>query len=194
MRTRYWSAVTLLLTAACATPPTPADPSTTAVGIAAMDSLVASSATVDSAAAPLVVVRPDTGSHPAPTLADIGYRDGVTLTGSVDRTTLTIPVAEGQTLQRLDLTLLPTPRMPDATVVLRQGGRILSQRAISDTSTRVTLPLADAIVQHGQAIVDLGVDIPGRDACEAPLFYRTVFTPGGTVAYAGARSEERRGG
>jgi hypothetical protein len=150
-----------------------------------MDSLVASAAGTDSSAAPLVVAAVDTTSPPLPSLADIGYRDGVTLTGSIDRTTLAIPVAAGLTPRDLVLAVLPTPRMPDATVVVRQGGRILAQRAITDTTTTVVMPLADAIVQHGQAIIDLGVDIPGRDACEAPLFYRTVFTPGGAVHYDG---------
>jgi hypothetical protein len=182
---RYWSAVALMGVSACGTPPSRDVEAVGATGIAAMDSLVASAAGTDSTAAPLVVAAVDTTPPPLPSLADIGYRDGVTLTGSIDRTTLAIPVAAGLTPRDLVLAVLPTPRMPDATVVVRQGGRILAQRAITDTTTTVVMPLADAIVQHGQAIIDLGVDIPGRDACEAPLFYRTVFTPGGAVHYDG---------
>lgn len=182
---RYWSAVALMGVSACGTPPSRDVEAAGATGIAAMDSLVASAAETDSSAAPLVVAAVDTTPPLLPSLADIGYRDGVTLTGSIDRTTLAIPVAAGLTPRDLVLAVLPTPRMPDATVVVRQGGRILAQRAITDTTTTVVMPLADAIVQHGQAIIDLGVDIPGRDACEAPLFYRTVFTPGGAVHYDG---------
>jgi hypothetical protein len=81
--------------------------------------------------------------------------------------------------------------MPDATVILQQGARVLAQRALSDTATELVLPLDQVIVQQGQAIVDLGVNVPGRDACEAPLFYRTVFTPDGTIGYDGAMAPVR---
>jgi hypothetical protein len=56
---------------------------------------------------------------------------------------------------------------------------------LSDTTRMITLPLREAIVADGQAVVTLAVHVPGRDACEAPLFYRTVITPTGAVEYTG---------
>lgn len=153
-------------------------------GLAVMDSL-ASAGPVDSAAAPPIVAGTDSAMTPAPTLADIGYQEGITLIGAADRTTLTLPVPEGLAPRELRLRVLPTPRMPDATVILQQGARVLAQRSLSDTTTELTLPLTQVIVQQGRAIVDLAVNVPGRDACEAPLFYRTVFTPDGTIGYDG---------
>ncbi|MGD9524066.1 MAG: cellulose biosynthesis cyclic di-GMP-binding regulatory protein BcsB [Gemmatimonadales bacterium] len=179
-----------LLVAACDAP-TPDVPDTEAAsGLATMDSL-ASGGGVDSAAAPPVAASPDSVVVATPTLAEIGYQEGITLLGAADRTTLTLPVPEGLAPRELRLRVLPTPRMPDATVILQQGARVLAQRALSDTATELVLPLSEVIVQQGRAIVDLAVNVPGRDACEAPLFYRTVFTPDGGLTYDGALAPVR---
>ncbi len=177
--------VAAVLAAACAAPPAPVDEPGAALSAEAMDSALAGAAS-DSARAPQVLPAPDSAVTAAATLADIGYEAGITLTGAVDAATVTIPVNRGRRPTRLVLAVDPTPRMPDATVVLRQGERVLAQRLLTDTTHQVVLPLDEAIVADGRAVLALGVNVPGRDACEAPLFYRTVFTPGGTVEYAGA--------
>ncbi len=170
----------------CGSPsPQPVDDAGAALSAAAMDSLVAGSV-ADSMAAPAVVPAPDTTAPTSASLAAIGYEGGIVLTGAVDQAIVTIPVNDGWRPTRLQLDVAPTPRMPDATVVLRQGDRVLAQRLLTDSTTALTLPLEQAIVADGRLIVSLGVNVPGRDACEAPLFYRTVFEPSGRVEYAGA--------
>ena len=177
-------AVSLGLSPACADrTEAPTDP-TAALSREAMDSLLATGGG-DSVGVPLI--RASTGDslrHTA-TLAEIGYRDGLTLNGAVDAALLAIPVNRGRAAEALRLLIEPTPRMPDATLVLRQGDRVLAQRLLSDTTRQIVLPLRDAIVADGQAVVTLGVHVPGRDACEAPLFYRTVISPSAGVEYSG---------
>lgn len=174
-----------LLVAACSTPDRSATvDQTAAISREAMDSMLAGGST-DSTGAPLVRSVPVDSASTSASLAAIGYRDGMTLSGAVDATTLTIPINPGQVADRLVLDLEPTPRMPDATLVLRQGDRILAQRLLTDSTRRVELPLGDATAVAGRAVVSLGSYIPGRDACEAPLFYRTVILPTGTVQYQG---------
>lgn len=180
-----WPLVCAVLALACSpqTAP-PADEAATPLSAAAMDSLLAGTGG-DSLAAPFVAPSVDSVPTTA-TLSAIGYESGLVLTGAIDAATVTIPVNAGRTAERLVLDVMPTPRMPAATLILRQGDRVLAQRAITDTTTSVTLPLGDAIVDAGRAVVSLGVNVPGRDACEAPLFYRTVLPPTGRVEYGGA--------
>jgi hypothetical protein len=179
------SAVALGLVAACGDrEPIASDPSA-ALSREAMDSMLAGSAG-DSSSAPLVAITPADSLRNAATLAELGYRDGFTLNGAMDQALLTIPVNRGRFAENLRLLIEPTPRMPDATLVLRQGDRVLAQRLLSDTTRLILLPLRDAIVADGRAVVTLAVHVPGRDACEAPLFYRTVITPTGAVEYSGS--------
>jgi hypothetical protein len=180
----FLSALVLGLVAACSDREPPASDPTAALSREAMDSLMAS-AGGDSSSAPLIAMRPADTLRNAATLAELGYRDGFTLNGAVDQALLTIPVNRGRNAETLRLLIEPTPRMPDATLVLRQGDRVLAQRLVSDTTRLIVLPLRDAIVADGQAVVTLAVNVPGRDACEAPLFYRTVLTPTGAVEYSG---------
>jgi hypothetical protein len=121
-------------------------------------------------------------------LQSIGYRDGVTLLGSTDEVTLTIPVNSGLAPATLALNVIPTPGMPAATLVLQQRDRILAQRALTDTTTLLTLPLGDALVVDGKASVTLALTIPGRDVCEAQRYYRTVFTGASAVGFSGTPS------
>ncbi len=175
----------------CATPAEgPVDDAGAALSAAAMDSLVAGPAT-DSLSAPPVVATIDTSKMTEASLDAIGYEGGIILTGAVDQAIVTIPVNVGWHPTRLVLDVAPTPRMPDATVVLRQGDRVLAQGLLTDSTTALTLPLDQAIIADGRAIVSLGVNVPGRDACEAPLFYRTVFQPSSRVEYAGAPQATR---
>ena len=179
------SALALGLVAACGDrEPIASDPSSS-LSREAMDSMLAGSAS-DSSSAPLVLVAAADSLRNTATLAELGYRDGFTLNGAVDQALLTIPVNRGRFAESLRLLIEPTPRMPDATLVLRQGDRVLAQRLLSDTTRMIVLPLREAIVAEGQAVVTLAVHVPGRDACEAPLFYRTVITPTGAVEYTGA--------
>ena len=185
MRHRIVLSLALGLTVGCTPEPAqPLDDSSAPLSVAAMDSMLTGGLD-DSLAAPPIRLAPDTAASRAATLAEIGYENGVILNGAIDAAVVTVPVNPGQRAERLVLDLLPTPRMPDATVVLRQGERVLAQRLVTDSTTSLTLPLADAIIDDGRAIVSLGVNVPGRDACEAPLFYRTVFQPSGRVEYAG---------
>lgn len=175
----------LLVLGACGTDteaPTAALPAPTAE---AMDSLLASAAPGDSLAPPLVAVQPDTTSVMALTLRDIGRRDGVTLTGAIDGATITLPVNAGLRPTRLDLELLATPRMPGATLALTQGARVLAIRALLDTTTALSFPLDEVQADRGRAPIELRVNIPGRDACAAPLFYRTIIKPTSTITYSG---------
>lgn len=116
---------------------------------------------------------------------DLGYRSGLTLTGTADEVTLTIPVNAGLRPSELRLAVLPTPGMPLSTVTLRQRDRILAMRQVTDSTSTITMPLADAEVQDGHAIVTLGLNVPGRDACQAQLFYHVVFTPESRVVLHG---------
>lgn len=183
---RFMPVLLVGMTLGCAAPaPEPVDEAGAALSASAMDSLLAG-ATGDSLAAPAIAATPDTTAMSSATLEGIGYEGGVILTGAVDQAIVTIPVNEGWRPTRLVLDVAPTPRMPDATVVLRQGDRVLAQRLLTDSTSTLSLPLDQAIIAEGRAIVSLGVNVPGRDACEAPLFYRTVFQPSSHVEYAGA--------
>ncbi len=162
----------------------PADDAAAPLSAATMDSMLAGAAG-DSSAAPPVVATADSVTTVA-TLSAIGYEAGLLLNGAIDAATLTIPVNAGRRAERLVLDVLPTPRMPDATLILRQGNRVLGQALLTDSTRLVALPLDEAIVDAGRAVVSLGVNVPGRDACEAPLFYRTVLPPSGRVEYGGA--------
>jgi hypothetical protein len=177
--------VSVVLLAACG-PADPAAPTDEVDGISAeaMDSMLAT-APGEPSGAPVVMAAPAVSERTSATLAEIGYRDGITLTGSTDQAVLTLPVNPGRTAERLVLRVEPTPRMPDATLVLRQGDRILAQRLLTDTTREVTFPLGDAIVSEGHSILSVASYVPGRDACEAPLFYRTVILPGSTTEYGG---------
>ncbi len=135
---------------------------------------------------PPVVASRDTASLASLTFADIGRRDGVTMIGAHDEFDLAIPVNQGMTPSRLTLHLISTPRTPDATMVVRQGNRILAQRVVGDTSSRVTLPLEQVQVERGRAVVTVALYIPGQDACSAPIFYRTAVAPDSRVEYVGA--------
>ena len=179
------SALVLGLVAACADREPVANDPSAALSREAMDSMLATTSG-DSSSAPLIAITPGDSLRPAATLAELGYRDGFTLNGAMDAALLTIPVNRGRTAEMLRLLIEPTPRMPDATVVLRQGDRVLAQRLLSDTTRMIVLPLREAIVANGQAVVTLAVHVPGRDACEAPLFYRTVISPTTAVEYSGA--------
>lgn len=118
-------------------------------------------------------------------LAEIGYRDGVVLAGTNADVTVAIPVDPGLRADALHLAVVPTPLMPAATLTLKQRDRVLALRAVTDTTTTLTLPLADAAVVDGKATIELSLAIPGRDRCEAALFYRTVLLPASTVSYLG---------
>ena len=127
----------------------------------------------------------DSSGSPTLTLANIGYRSGVTLVGATDEATIAIPVNDGLRAAELQLHVLPTPNMPTATLVLKQRDHVLAVRSLSDTTTRITLPLGDAIVVDGKATLSLGLSVPGRDACQAQLYYRTVLAPESQVSYTG---------
>jgi hypothetical protein len=183
---RLLTGATLLLALAACSP----EPDTTTAAVPAptaeaMDSLLATASAGDSLAPPPVAATLDTSAAAALTLRDIGRKDGITLTGAIDAATITIPVNAGLRPARLDLALVATPRMPGATLALAQGGRILAIRALLDTTAALSFPLDEVETDRGRAPVELLVNIPGRDACEAPLFYRTVIKPTSTVTYTG---------
>ncbi len=119
-------------------------------------------------------------------LRNIGYRDGVTLFGTADEVTVAIPVNDGVHPVEMRLRVLPTPRMPPGTLVLRQRDHILALRDVTDTTTAIVLPLDKLVVDQGKATVTLALSIPGREACQAPLYYRTVLAPESQIAFAGA--------
>jgi hypothetical protein len=175
-----------VLLAACgpADPAVPVDDAD-AISAEAMDSMLATTPG-EPAGAPVVVAAPAALERTSATLAELGYREGITLNGSTDQAILTLPVNPGRSADRLVLRVEPTPRMPDATLVLRQGDRILAQRLLTDTTREVSFPLGDVIIAEGHGIVSLASYVPGRDACEAPLFYRTAILPGSTAEYGGA--------
>lgn len=119
-------------------------------------------------------------------LRNIGYRDGLTLYGTADEVTVAVPVNDGMHPVEMRLHVLATPRMPPGTLVLRQRDHILALRDVSDTTTTIVLPLDQAVVDHGKATLTLALSIPGREACQAPLYYRTVLAPESQIAFAGA--------
>lgn len=127
----------------------------------------------------------DSSGPAALTLGAIGYRSGLILLGATDETTIAIPVNDGLRAAELQLQLIPTPNMPVATLVLKQRDRVLAVRSLSDTTSRITLPLGDAVVVDGKATLTLGLDVPGRDACQAQLFYRTVLAPESQISFSG---------
>ncbi len=192
--------LTLLLTGCSRDRESTADPRVRAPTPAQADSVAAASttpgaATGDSASAaetrPAIAAGIAIDSDTVPlvlTLAQVGYRAGVTLLGALDEATIAIPVNSGLRPSELQLRVLPTPGMPFGTLVLRQRDRILAMRALSDSTTAVMFPLADAIVEQGKATVTLGVTVPGRDACQAQLYYRTVIDPSSRIAFGGTPS------
>lgn len=175
----------LLLLVACADRDRIASDPSAALSREAMDSMLANTA-ADSSSAPRIGASPGDSVRGMATLAEIGYREGIMLNGAVDAAVLSVPVNRGRYAEALRLVIEPTPRMPDATLLLRQGDRVLAQRLLADTTHLIMMPLRDAIVADGRAVVTLAVHVPGRDACTAPLFYRTVITPAGAVEYSGA--------
>ena len=116
--------------------------------------------------------------------SSIGYRNGIVLVGTSAEATIAIPVNDGLRPAELKLRLIPTPRMPPATLVLRQRDHLLALRDLTDTTTTITLSLADAVVQDGKAVFQVGLSVPGRDRCQAEMFYRTVIKPESQVAFA----------
>ena len=118
------------------------------------------------------------------TLGAIGYRNGIVLVGTAAVATIAVPVDDGLRPAELKLHLIPTPRMPPATLVLRQRDRILALRDLTDTTTTVTVSLADAVVQEGKAVFEVALTVPGRDRCQAEMFYRTVLKPESQVTFA----------
>jgi hypothetical protein len=119
------------------------------------------------------------------TLAAIGYRNGIVLVGTSTEATIAIPVNDGLRPDQLKLHLITTPLMPAATLVIRQRDRVLAMRALTDTSSVVILPLANAVVVDGKATFNIGLTVPGPDLCQAARFYRTVLAPESQVVYAG---------
>ncbi len=115
----------------------------------------------------------------------MGYRDGVTLYGTADEATVAIPVNDGLHPTEFRIRLMPTPRMPAGTLTLRQRDHILALREVSDTTSLITLPLSQAVIEDGKVTVTFALSIPGREACQAPLYYRTVLTPESQVAFIG---------
>lgn len=182
----FFTVVSAFLVACAPRDPGAIEEQTGAISREAMDSMLAS--TPSEAASAPVILASDTAiaERRTATFAELGLRDGITLTGSLDQATLTVPVNPGRSAERLVLQVEPTPGMPDATLVLRQGDRILAQRLLTDTTREVAFPLTDAIVAEGHAVLALASHVPGRDACEAPLFYRTAVQPGSVVEYGGS--------
>jgi len=119
------------------------------------------------------------------TLAQIGYRGGITLLGALDEATLSVPVNPGLRPDSMRLRIMPTPGMPAGTMVLRQRERIIAIRLLTDTTTAMSLPLSDLIVEQGKATFTLGVSVPGPDVCQAQLYYRTNIEPGTLVTFTG---------
>ncbi len=119
------------------------------------------------------------------TLADLGHRDGLTMLGSSDVISLTLPVNDGLLPEALTLELLPTPGMPTAAIVVSQRQRILAQERVTDTTSRLVIPLSDVVVEHGQVTLSLGLTVPGQDVCLSSLYYRTVVQPHSRVSYRG---------
>ncbi len=117
-------------------------------------------------------------------LSAIGYRNGIVLVGTSAEATITIPVNDGVRPTSLVLHLIPTPRMPAATLVLRQRDRVIALRDLTDTTSSMTLPLSEAVADHGRVIVQVGLSVPGRDRCQAELFYRTVIKPESQITFA----------
>jgi hypothetical protein len=187
---------------ACSRKPAGSTPATAAPTPAVLDSTLAAGAGAaggggggDSTMEPMPLIVPadrsadSTASAPlALTLHELGYRSGVTLSGTADEMTLTIPVNDGLHPTELRLAVLPTPGMPLATVTLRQRDRVLAMREVTDSTSSLVLPLTGALVQDGRAIVTLGLNVPGRDACQAQLFYHVVFTPDSRVVLTGTPS------
>lgn len=119
-------------------------------------------------------------------ISAIGYRNGIVLIGTTAEATVTLPVNDGLRLADLKLRMIPTPRMPPATLVLRQRDRVIALRDLTDTTTVITLPMTDVVVDQGKAVVEIGLSVPGRDRCQAELFYRTVIKPESQVTYTDA--------
>jgi hypothetical protein len=118
------------------------------------------------------------------TFGAIGYKNGLVLVGTTAETSIAVPVNDGLRPAEIKLRLIPTPRMPPATLVLRQRDRVLAMHDLTDTTTSITFSLADAVVQDGKAVIQVGLSVPGRDRCEAELFYRTVLKPESQVTFA----------
>lgn len=118
-------------------------------------------------------------------LRQIGYRDGVTLTGSSDVVSLAIPVNSGTRPTSLQLRIIPTPGMPLSNLRLTQQERTLAIKAISDTTSRIDLDLNSVVVVNGKATIDLGITIPEPDACLSEVYYRTVLLPESEISYSG---------
>ncbi|MGH7594392.1 MAG: hypothetical protein ACRELE_11160, partial [Gemmatimonadales bacterium] len=119
------------------------------------------------------------------TLGAIGYRNGIVLFGTSAEATIAIPVDDGLRPGELKLRLIPTPRMPAATLVLRQRDRVLALRDLTDTTTTVTLSLMNVVVENGKATLQISLSVPGRELCLAALFYRTVLMPESQVSFVG---------
>ena len=122
------------------------------------------------------------------TLSQIGHKAGITLLGALDEATIAVPVNPGLRPTSIRFDLMPTPGMPAASLVLRQRDRIIAIRPLSDTTTSLTFALTDAVIEEGKATVTVGITVPGRDACEAQVYYRTVLGPTSQVSFAGAAS------
>lgn len=196
---RAWAPATIVLAtalAACNRDRTPTAPVAKAPTPAAVDSAAArggngtgtgSASTGPAETLPTVTVStPDSTQTSTLTLADIGYKSGVTLLGATDEQTIAIPVNDGLHAAELALHVMPTPNMSTATLVLKQRDRVLAVRGLTDTTTAITFPLADAVVMDGKATLSIGLNVPGRDACQAQLYYRTIFAPESRITYTGA--------
>ncbi|HRP08346.1 MAG TPA: hypothetical protein PLL69_07650, partial [Gemmatimonadales bacterium] len=111
------SALLALAVAACSPPVERSIPEgVAALPAATMDSLLASEQEAGDGSIPTVMSTQADSLPGAATLAEIGYRDGITFTGAVDAATISIPVNRGRRATELALQLSPTPRMPDATI------------------------------------------------------------------------------
>ncbi|MEM1095150.1 MAG: cellulose biosynthesis cyclic di-GMP-binding regulatory protein BcsB [Bacteroidota bacterium] len=94
---------------------------------------------------------------PARSLAHLGYANDADLTRAAPERFYGLPINDGFTPTALDLRVTPSPGLPSGYLRAQSGGQVLGQFALTDTTTRLQVPLHRATVRDGHLPLSLSL-------------------------------------
>ncbi len=119
------------------------------------------------------------------TFAELGYPEGISLTGLAAAQDLFVPVPAGLQVQALRLHIQPPPIPSEGYVRVTSGGRLGGQRVLPEAKTKITIPMPGLRPTDGGVPLTVQAVLRGRDRCEAERFARVDLAAESEVVLRG---------
>ncbi|MEM6645171.1 MAG: cellulose biosynthesis cyclic di-GMP-binding regulatory protein BcsB [Bacteroidota bacterium] len=96
---------------------------------------------------------------PVRSLANLGYANDAELTWAAPERFYQLPINDGFTPTTLDLHVTPSPGLPSGYLRAQSDGQLLGQFALTDTTTRLQIPLRRGTVRDGTLPLSLSLHL-----------------------------------